>query len=486
MVVGGLSPARAEHAVPRSVSRKTTAMGGVAALVPVLAAAVTAKIVAVHGGPDGLGELAQISAWAAVVGLVGDIGVGAALPRTVGTLSPEDAQRAVWAVRWLTLAASTLAVATGALLAELGMIPSTLASGLVLGGLMLLVGQETAIIAAQRVQHAWNLAISARAVGAGVTAAGLLGWARWSIAASLIAAAIVSLAIVVPVAARVGSLRPPRTLDRRLLRTLVHDGAELTIGVVVGATVFAALPILVAQSSGNAASGRFRAAMLPSGALLAAVATLYASVVYPRMAAALGSDQKPAADRGLPGAGLAFRLIEMVAVTCAVMAFLPVILPLLTSQAFVGLESTWRIVLACEAIRCVQWTLAYALIADGHRRWFIVGQAISGALALTFVSVGALLRAETGAAIGLAVASVGSAFASRVIATGRPVPGLLAEIDKRAIRAGVSGALTLVLGAAPAVWPIVAAALVLLWRSTIVGWVRQANPISFTHPARSV
>ena len=448
--------------------RRTTVLAGCAAAVSVAGGFATAKAIALHGGARELGAYAQVLAVVTLIGLLGDIGVGSAIVVAVANASAAARANVVWSVRWFTLATGTVvslaAVAVGIAVGASGVIALKAAAS---GVVTLITAQELAIASSLRLQRSWAIATMGKAVvgsGVAVVTIARLGWA---VPDAVLVSAVMSCLVVLGVVRSV-TFAGDRRLSRAALRPLVVAGARITAGVACGAGSLAALPIVVAARAGVEGAGSFRAITLVSAGILAVAASLFGSIVYPRLAAMRGGDAAVEAERF--GTGVAHHLVDVVTFLCGALALLPAVLRVATSGAFAHLEMAWRIVLAFEGFRCMQWYYAFALLADGAWQRFAFGEACLGASMLVFTIVGLDQWGLPGASAGVASAVVASYLVERMLARHRWPEQLVRSTDRVVWRVLANAVLVLVLAARPTSRPIVLLLWVVLWSGRGRAW----------------
>jgi O-antigen/teichoic acid export membrane protein len=450
--------------------RRTTVLAGCAASVSVACGFATAKAIALHGGARGLGAFAQVLAVVTLIGLLGDIGVGSAIVVAVANASSAARETVVWSVRWFTLATGVamglVAVAVGIAAGASGAIVLKAAAS---GVVTLITAQELAIASSLRLQRSWAIATMGKAVGGSAVAVFLIAGLGWTVPNAVLVSAVTSCLVVLFVVRSV-TFAGDRRLSRTALRPLIVAGSRVTAGVACGAGSLAALPIVIAARSDVEGAGSFRAITLVSAGILSVAASLFGSIVYPRLAAMRSGEVTVEAERF--GTGVAHNLVHAVTFVCGALAFLPAVLRLATSGAFAHLEMAWRIVLAFEGFRCVQWYYAFALLADGAWQRFALGEACLGGSMLVFTVVGLDRWGLPGASAGVASAVVASCLVERTLARHRWPQQLVRSTDRVALRVLANSLLVLVLAARPTLLPLVLLAWLALWSGCGRAWLR--------------
>lgn len=392
---------------------RATATLGTASVVVLVAGAVSAKVVAVIGGPVGVGTVSVLASVLSLAGLVGGFGVAVHLIRTVAA-DQSNAQSVTRAHRsariTVLLTSSTVAIL---LVAARDWIATALLGGMATGfdvGLIAvaLVFQSLAGVEAALINGLHRVAALAIVTAAsGIATAGALSVAVVAGGSPAIAWGMLTGAVVTGVIMAVAShLVGPPTADRDVVaradvRKTALASAPFAVSQVVGTGSQLLIPLVVLFSSDAPDVGLYRAAATISVAYLAFLVAAMGQDYLPRLAAA---PTKAVGETVRTQLELLLRVA--VPVILATYAIAPVIVQLLYTKEFAPTAPLLRWLLIGDLVKLCSWSVSFVILARAPSQRFMVVEGLAGITLLGLTVLGTSALGLVGAGVAYALTYV--------------------------------------------------------------------------------
>ena len=363
---------------------RATAVVGLGSVVSLAASVVSAKILALVVGPDGVGLLGIMQSLLGMVGLVAGLGISTGVVRALAAAGAraddEEAAALRQAGEMAVLAAGVVAFGVLVLFRDAAatlVLGSQDRSGLlvVLAAavpLTLLAGVELGIINGYHRLGALTLASIVNAlVAQGVLIGLVVIWGEAGIAPALLIGSATSLLIASVIRGRAVGVATRLVSPARLRQVgtqLIRFGVPFTASALVGTGAQMLVPILVLNQLGQTDVGYYRAASTISVGYLAFLLTAFAQDYYPRIAAARPEDLLDLMERRL-------RLVMAIAVPIilGMLALAPLAIRILYSGAFLPGTNVLEWQLVGDLLKLPAWTMAFVILARGSSgRYFLV------------------------------------------------------------------------------------------------------------------
>lgn len=408
---------------------RATATIGVASIVTLALSVITAKAVAVFGGPEAVGVLALLQSVLNLGVVLGSFGLATSVIRTV---TRWEARHGPGAVKSAVRAALIVGLSGGAVVAfAIALLRGPIAE--------IVLGSEERSSDLLLIAPALVASIAASVILAAITGLHRFGWvAAISIATGLVATASVTIflivagidglavALLLTATAQLGlgwfmlsralGDAPKVGSVLEAVRDLFHIGGGVAISQVIVSGVQLLLPVLVLQLLSTPDVGLYRAATAVSiGYLTVFLATLMQDYL-PRLARADDADFVHLLERRMRlVAGLGVPLI------LALLAAAPWLLALLYSEEFSTATGVLQWHLVGDFLRLPAWVMLLTLLARRRMRMYVGAEIVLGVVVIAATASGLVAVGLIGS--GLAYAAAQAAYYVCLLAFARMALG---------------------------------------------------------------
>lgn len=373
-----MSGAEVERSSYRRILSSTSIIGG-ATLITIVIGILRTKILAVLGGPEGIGLLGVLTNVTGIVTTLAGLGLATSAVRDLA--AAEEPARKAEIRRALWLGTIPLAILGAALLwlfrepiARLATDRGEHALLIGLSGIAVLLGvlgasQQAILQGLQRIR-ALGIVRIAGAVGAtllAVPAVWLLGAPGMVVAVIAVPLATLGAALFFRTPELPRAAPRPLAKVARDLRGMAALGAVMTVTGVVQLASLGFVRTLVVQEGSLAEAGLFQAVVAITSMNIALVLGAMSADFFPRLSAAKDRAQ----GNEIVNTQLHVALLLAAPLIIAMVAGAPLVLSLLYSSQFSGAETMLRWQLIGDMLKIPGWAVGFVLLAKGDRKAYL-------------------------------------------------------------------------------------------------------------------